>query len=117
MMVSAKRERCPHCGSIELINNIFIKEGEPVKVYVQCFKCRKFVARYTIDYYTSSKRYESFLSRVSKRCFDSGRNVCKRVKAFDETIEEEFEQCKKLIKEREEEKKIEEIITKSEEGK
>jgi len=116
-MVSAKRERCPHCGSIELINNIFIKEGEPIKVYVQCFKCKEFVARYTIDSYTSNKRYESLLKYVSKSHSASGRSMSKKLVSFDEGILEEFEHCKKLIKEKEEEKKIEEIITKSEGGK
>ncbi|MCK4420898.1 hypothetical protein KAW18_15640 [candidate division WOR-3 bacterium] len=116
-MDSAKRERCSHCGSIELINNIYVKEGEPVRVYVQCSKCGEFVARYTVDYYTSDKKYESLLRFVSTHCFDSGRNVCKRVESFDEGIKKEFERCKKLIKDKEEEKNIEEIITDKEEKK
>ncbi len=116
-MESAKRERCPDCGSMEFINNICIREGEPINVFVQCSKCGSFVARYTVDCYTSNKRYESLLQFVSKRCFDSGRITSKRLKSFDEEIMEEFEHCKQLIKENEDRKRIEEIISKSEEEK
>lgn len=116
-MVTAKRETCYKCGCTNLINNVYIEEGEPIQVYVECSKCKELVARYTVNCYISTEGYESLLQSISSFSYDSGRFVCKRVQSYEDEILEEFEHCKKLIKEEEDEKSIEEIISESEEEK
>lgn len=114
-MKSVKRERCPKCDSVELVNLVLVEEGQPIKIYVKCAKCKTFVARYTLDYYTSNMDYESMLEYASKCYSESGRTTSKKLKSFNESIKKEFEECLKLIREKEDKKRVEEIINETEE--
>lgn len=109
-MSLAKRERCPKCDSINLINNMLVEEGQPIKVYVQCCECGAFVARYTLEYYTSNEKYESLLNYCIKSHADSGRRMSRKIRTYSEEIEEEFKRCKELIKKGEDDRRVEEII-------
>lgn len=116
-METARREHCHKCGCTDLINNVYIEEGEPIQVYVECSKCNELVAKYTVNCYISTEGYESLLKSIPSFSYDSGRFVCKRVRYFEEDLLKEFERCKKLIKDSDEKKSIEEIICEPEEEK
>jgi len=108
-MEKVKRERCPVCGGLKMVDNFVKYEDGTIRVYVECAHCGSFVARYTLQRYTSNKPYESLL-HFFRKPVDSGRSVLKNIEAFTEEIEKEFKEVKERIKEKEENQKIEEII-------
>ena len=108
-MEKVKRERCPVCGSVKMVNNFVKYEDGTIRVYVECSQCGSFVARYTLKRYTSNKPFESLLNFLRKPT-ESGRDVLKNIEAFTKEIEEEYRRIKEKVKEKEEKQKIEEII-------
>lgn len=109
-METAKLENCPVCKGVEHKNNVYIKEGEPVKVYVECANCGSFVARYTLLRYTSDKPYESLLRKLYCLRHSSGRNLLKEIEGFTTESGNEFEKVKLIVKDGREKRKVEEII-------
>ena len=108
-MEKVKRERCPVCGGLKMVNNFVKYNNGTIRVYVECAHCGRFVARYTLQRYTSNKPYESLLLFFRKP-IESGRSTLKNIEVFTEEIDREFNKIKEQIKEKEEKKKIEEII-------
>ena len=108
-MPKVKRERCPKCGSVEMVNYMFV-DNSRIRVYVKCAKCEGFVARYTIERYTSDKTYESMLRYLGKQRFESGRRVKNIIEGYSKEIEQEFNRVIQLTKENEEEERMEKII-------
>ncbi len=72
-------------------NLVRVEPGQPPKVYVRCSKCKTFVARYTLEHYTSDKPYESLLNSVHGQgsCISS-RGRALELEAFSKDVEEEF---------------------------
>lgn len=108
-MEKIKRERCPKCGSTELENIFQVKQGEPVRVFVRCSKCKSFVARYTLKCYTTNKTYESYIENYKGES-ESGQKTLKEIEFLSQDIKEEFERLNKLLETAEEKRKIEDII-------
>lgn len=109
-MDTAKLETCPICKSVDHKNNVYVKKGDKVKIHVECADCGSFVARYTLLRYTSDKPFETLLRKL--RCFQlsSSRDVLKDVEAFGLEIASEFEYVRSLVKEKNEQRKVEELI-------
>ena len=106
----ARLEHCPGCGSVEMKNNMYFCKGQPLRVYVQCSSCGEFVARYTLRAYTSDKTYESLLERMRYAKLTSGKRTLRLVEGFGEDVEAEFEHVVDLVKTREDQRRIEDII-------
>lgn len=106
----ARLEHCPQCRSVGVKNNIYFCKGQPVKVYVQCAKCGGFVARYTLRAYTSDKTYESLLRRFRSAKLTSGKRALHIVEAFGDDIRREYEHVLELVKTREDQRRVEDII-------
>ncbi|MEA3431759.1 MAG: hypothetical protein U9R01_03640 [candidate division WOR-3 bacterium] len=109
-METVKYETCPKCSSVDVKNNVYIKEGEPIRIYVECAKCGSFVARYTVAKYTSDKPYESLLQNLRKERFPGSRATAKMIEEFSTHVSEAFEHVKKLRDAIKEKRKVEEII-------
>lgn len=91
MAFSVKIESCPHCKGTGMENLVRVEPGQPPKVYVRCDKCKVFVARYTLEHYTSDKPYESLLSSLhGQGCCISSRQRALELEAFSREVEEEF---------------------------
>lgn len=107
-----KVETCPRCGSRNTENMVRVEPGLPVKIYVRCSECKEFVARYTLERYTSDKPYESLLD-IYRHCGCSiaSRTQAHELEGFTECIRREFDEtCQappSLLK-------VEEMITESE---
>ncbi|RKZ21850.1 hypothetical protein DRQ16_03055 [bacterium] len=110
-MIKAKLETCPVCGSTKHENLVRIEKGGIIKVYVRCANCSSFVARYRVIRYTSDKSYDSLLRifKLSPGCPDC-RSIIHEVEAFSEEVKREFEETVRIVEERPEKKKIEEMI-------
>ncbi|MEO0076200.1 MAG: hypothetical protein ABIK33_04955 [candidate division WOR-3 bacterium] len=108
-MESAKKETCPKCKSTVLINNVLVKTGDNIRVYVECANCHCFVARYTLLTYTSDKPYEVLLRRLRCLEYASGKKALRELEEYNKYIEQEFLHAKSLAA-CEETKTIEEMI-------
>jgi hypothetical protein len=106
----ARLEHCPGCGSVDLRNNMYFCKGQPVRVYVQCSSCGEFVARYTLRAYTSNKTYESLLRRMRSAKLTSGKRTMRIVEGFGEDVATEYKHVLDLVKIREDQRKIEDIM-------
>ncbi len=109
-METVKYETCPRCNSIDVRNNVYIKKGESIRIYVECAKCGGFVARYALTKYTSDKPYESLLQNLRMERFPGSRTVAKTIEEFSTHVSEAFEHVKKLRDTVKEKRKVEEII-------
>lgn len=91
MDFSVKIETCPKCGSQNTENLVRVEFGRPVRVYIRCSACGTFVARYTLERYTSDKTYESLLRfmREHGHCVAS-RSRAQELEGFSREIEKEF---------------------------
>jgi len=70
------RQRCQHCGSLDLCNILRRLEGRPTAVFVRCSQCHELVARYELSsYYHHGKGFESWLRSRGKTYGESGRSV------------------------------------------
>ena len=106
----ARLEHCPECGSVEMRNNLYFCPGQRVRVYVQCASCKGFVARYTLRGYTSDKSYESVLNRLRETRLTSGKRTLRIVEGFEDSVDEEYRHVLDLVKTRQDQRRIEEII-------
>jgi hypothetical protein len=106
----ARLEHCPKCGSVETRNNVYFRRGKKVRIYIECSRCGEFVSRYTLSGYTSDKTYESLLEKMRTIRLNSGKRTLDMVEGFGEDVKGEFEHVLELIRTREDERKIEEII-------
>jgi hypothetical protein len=107
---AARQEHCEHCGTTEMRNNMYFCKGEKIKVYVECAKCGKYVTRYTLSGYTSNKTYESLLRKLRFQRINSGKRAKHTVETFGKEVEEEFRHVQELIRTRQDERRMEEII-------
>lgn len=107
---SARLEHCMKCGSTDTRNNLYFLRGQRVRVYVQCSKCGKYVARYTLGGYTSDEPYESLLQKLRFTRLSSGKRTLSMVEEFGNDIEEEYNHVVELIRTNEDQRRIEEII-------
>ncbi|MCS7258417.1 MAG: hypothetical protein NZ601_03485 [candidate division WOR-3 bacterium] len=108
-MEDAKKETCPYCGNTDLKNYVYVKTGERIRVYVECIRCQKFVARYTLITYTSNKPYDVLLKRLKCLEYASGKKALKELEEYNRQIDEEFAKVK-FLAERHTEKTVEEMI-------
>lgn len=108
MYFSVKIETCPKCGSRNTENLIRVETGRPVRVYIRCPACGAFVARYTLERYTSDKTYESLLRfmREHGHCVAS-RSRAQELEGFSKTVEKEFTETAEASKS---DLRVEEII-------
>jgi len=106
----ARLEHCPGCGSVDMRNNMYFCKGQPVRVYVQCADCGEFVARYSLRAYTSNKTYESLLRRMRSAKLMSGKRTLRIVEGFGEDVASEYNHVLDLVKTREDQRVIEDII-------
>ena len=108
---TARVEHCRACKSTRMKNNIFFPHGGgDVKIYVQCADCGEYVARYIISGYTSERRYESCLHSLRFDCHASGARTMRKINAFAEKFEREYQHVLDLIREAEDQRDIEQII-------
>ncbi len=93
MSFAVKIETCPKCRSRKTENLVRVEPGCPVRVYVRCSECGTFVARYTLERYTSDKPYESLL-KFSRRggCSIASRSHAQELEGFSKKIETEFKE-------------------------
>lgn len=69
------------------------------------------MARYTLRAYTSDKTYESLLERMRFAKLTSGKRTMRIVEGFGEDVGAEFKHVLDLVSTREDQRKIEDIIT------
>lgn len=105
----ARIEHC-RCGGTLVRNNVYFRKGAPVRVYVQCGECGKFVSRYTLKGYTSDEPYESLLQRLRFTKFTSGKRALRIVEEFTGKIGDEYDHALELIRTQEDARRMEEII-------
>uniref|UniRef100_A0A7C6AAH8 Uncharacterized protein n=1 Tax=candidate division WOR-3 bacterium TaxID=2052148 RepID=A0A7C6AAH8_UNCW3 len=108
-MEKAKKEHCPKCKGTMMINNVYVKTGENIKIYVECANCHSFVARYSLLTYTSDKPYEILLQKLKCLEYRSGKKALRELEEFDRCVESEFKVVKSLA-EQEEAKTVEDLI-------
>ncbi|MBN2380845.1 hypothetical protein JXM67_13690 [candidate division WOR-3 bacterium] len=88
---SVRVEHCPKCHSRKTENLVRVQTGKPVRVYVRCTDCGTFVARYTLERYTSDKTYESLLDYLRKHGHSiSSRFRAHEVEGFSKEVEKEY---------------------------
>ena len=107
---SARLEHCMKCGSTEMKNNVYFCKGQRVRVYIQCAKCGRYAARYTLSAYTSDEPYESLLQKLRFTRLTSGKRTFSMVEEYCGEIEAEFVHVLELIRTQEDQRRIEEII-------
>jgi hypothetical protein len=107
---SARLEHCMACGSTETKNHVYFCKGRRVRVYMQCARCGEYVARYTLFGYTSDEPYESLLRKMRFTRLASGKRTLKMVEAFGDEVGEEYRHVLELVRTREDERRIEQII-------
>jgi hypothetical protein len=91
-------------------NNVYFCRGQSIRVYVQCASCGEFVARYTLRGYTSDTMYESLLERLRYTRLTSGRRAMRIIEEFGAEVTDEYGHVLELIRNAEDERRIEEII-------
>jgi len=110
--VKAKKETCLKCGATDLENLVRIEEGNPLKVYVRCSRCRTFVARYIVATYTSDMSYESMLKvlRSSQLACHDCRGSMRELEAFSRQVQEEYEKTEQQVEKEPENRLIVEML-------
>lgn len=106
----SKREHCPDCDGVEMLNHVLVRPGRDVAVFVACADCGRFVARYTLKSYTCDDPYRSFLRLMRQQRMASGSLAASKAAGFASELEAEFELAKKICAEREEIRDVEEIL-------
>ncbi|MBD3285768.1 hypothetical protein GF359_04850 [candidate division WOR-3 bacterium] len=106
---SVRVEHCPKCHSHKTENLVRVQPCKPVRVYVRCAECGTFVARYTLERYTSDKTYESLLSFLRRH----GHSICSRnsaheVDGFSAEVQREFAETADTP--RSDDKRLDELI-------
>jgi hypothetical protein len=107
---TARLDHCMKCGSTTMRNNVYFCKGQNIRVYLECAECGSYVARYTLLRYTSDEPYESLLQKMRFTRVDSGREALRMVEAYDSDVQEEFKRVRELIKEHEDQRRMEQII-------
>lgn len=103
-----KVEVCPKCASRDIENLVRVERSRPVRVYVRCKECGTFVARYTLERYTSDKTYQSLLRFMRRHGHSiASRSRAQELEAFSESVKKEFEETSNAPKT---DSKIEELI-------
>jgi hypothetical protein len=93
MSVYVKKETCSKCDCQIMENLVRVESGEPIRIYVRCTECGTFVARYTLERYTSDKPYESLLRFHRKHGHSiHSRSRAQEVEAFSRDIENNFKE-------------------------
>ena len=62
------RQQCQNCGHRELVN--YISRDNEDRIFTQCAKCKKLVARYILadgGYFHVGRGFESFLRNLSRQ--------------------------------------------------
>ena len=108
-MEKAKKEQCPKCNGSTLINNVYVKTGDNIKIYVECANCHSFVARYSLLTYTSDKPHEVLLQKLKCLEYRSGKKALRELAEFDRSVEQEFKTVKFII-EKQEAESVEKLI-------
>lgn len=113
-MEKIRREHCPKCKGTTLENILVVSEGGPIKIYVRCFKCKTFTARYTLERYLSDKTYESYLNNINPVRL-SGKNIKEEIDFISQDVEQEFVRITENLDCQEiKDKNIEDIIIEAE---
>ncbi len=112
MRGTSKREHCPKCSSVKMINYIKILPGEDIEVFLECDECKEFVARYTLKMYTSYDLYASYLRLMHERRMTTGSSTKKALEEFKNKVTEDFKAVKEDAKKREDKRRIEELLEK-----
>ena len=100
MVDSVKREACPSCGSHEVVNNHYLRDGHHDRVYVECAKCGAFIARYVLHAYVDPAfSFERFLAKARSEDFISGRNALSEFQVHQQRAKEQFDRVKELMAE------------------
>ncbi|MCP4228693.1 MAG: hypothetical protein GY771_00910 [bacterium] len=97
-MEIAKKEHCPKCGSEDVRNQVYLRGGRNIQIFVECAFCGNLVARYKLNrYVTSSKRF-NFLEFYRKKGFFGGeRRRLKETGLNKKRIRDGWERAKELI--------------------
>ena len=106
----ARMEHCLKCGSTTMKNNMYFLRGKDIKVYVQCADCGEYVASYVISGYATECNYESYLRSLRYKRMSSGKRVLRKIQDCDDKVRAEYEHVLELIRTREDEHLIPEII-------
>lgn len=78
-------------------NFVRVEHGQHVKIYVRCPECKTFVARYTLERYTSDKPYESLLKTLRNQSDGvSCRELAEELEAFSKEVEKEFRETTQI---------------------
>ena len=109
-METARTEHCPECHDTRMCNRFHFVQGRRPRVYVQCSSCGAFVARYTLERYTSNKPYESLLDTLRTHHGESAHHVMRQLEAFGQEVAEGFQRVREMISCQEDPRKIEQII-------
>ncbi|BAS28708.1 hypothetical protein [Limnochorda pilosa] len=107
---STRVERCPACGSETVRNLVHWERGAPLEVYVACAACDSFIARYTVERYTSSESYEGLLRLLGGHVVTSERELMRELAAIDDEVRRRFERVRELAREHEDPRRIEQIL-------
>ena len=95
---TAKREKCPSCGSHKVVNNHYLRERHHDRVYVECADCGTFIARYIIHAYVDPAfSFNRFLARARKEDFPSGRGALDEFQVHQERATQQFGRIKELL--------------------
>ena len=106
----ARMEHCLKCNSTSMKNNMYFQRGRDIKVYVQCADCGEYVASYVISGYATECDYESYLRSLRFKRMSSGKRVLKKMRDFAENVRAEYEHVLELIRTREDDHLIPDII-------
>lgn len=107
---SARVERCPGCGSQRVRNLVHWERGEPLQVYVACAACDAFIARYTVERYTSSESYEGLLELLGGHVVTSERQLMQELAVMDDEVRRRFDHVRELVHRHEDPRRIEQIL-------
>ncbi len=106
----SKREHCMKCNGVLMQNLVMVKPGRDTEVFVECATCGSFVARYTLNIYTSEDPYRSYLRLMRKKRSDSGVATRQGSQEFIAEVWEGYREAKELIAQHEEVVHLEEIL-------
>lgn len=110
----SKREHCMTCKNATMQNIVMIRPGRDTEVFVECVTCGSFVARYTLNAYTSEDPYRSYLRLMRKKRSDSGTATRNAGQEFVAEVWEGYRKAKELVADREEVAHLEEILDRTE---
>ncbi len=106
----SKREHCPQCDSVAMLNYVHVSPGEDAEVFAECSECGAFVARYTLRSYTCDDPYRSYLRHMRTRGHDSGALARKSAEQFASKLWDDYAEVKQLVAEDEEARHLEDLL-------